>query len=223
MLDRIVTRPLDRERDWHFFREKHPLTDAVRSQIRELSVASAQLVWNELVQRNQYRHPNQLPRGHWVGNHRATGPLWTPIWNNPAQPDPVVAFLRRELPWPEELPVLFIEMRECIPSPLGVCFWMRGRIFCIPTRIHCWCLGCGKSSSHLGVAVMYMLATESKQPLKGVAFKLAGALCGTTTLAAIGQRHHTVPLASVAWWWRSRCLVEVAAAIAYDLEYARAC
>ena len=113
MLDRLVTRPLDRERDWHFFREKYPLTDAVRSQIRELSEASARLVWNELVQRNQYRHPNQLPRGHWVGNHRATGPLWTPIWNNPVQPDPVAEFLRRELPWPDDLPVLFVEMREC--------------------------------------------------------------------------------------------------------------
>jgi hypothetical protein len=77
----------------------------------------ARLVWNELVRRNQYRHPNQLPRRHWAHTHTAVGPDWVPFFNRWLQgaidPDPVATFLRTELSWPEEVPVVFVATRDC--------------------------------------------------------------------------------------------------------------
>lgn len=118
MRDRLVTRPLGPERDTYFFQPPCALTDKVRSQIREMDTASARLVWNELIRRNQHLHPNQLPRHHWSRHAEYVGPDWVAVWNRwvrrepPAGPDPVAAFLRGAIPWPDEVPVVFVTHRD---------------------------------------------------------------------------------------------------------------
>jgi hypothetical protein len=118
MRDRLVTRPLDQELDPYFFRKPCTLTVEVRSQIQPLNVASSRLVWNELIKRNQYRHPNQLPRSHWSHNIHAVGPNWVDVWNRwlvsetTVEADPVVDFFRANVPWSDDVPVVFVEMRD---------------------------------------------------------------------------------------------------------------
>jgi hypothetical protein len=94
-----VTRPLNPERDWCFFRQPD------------------RLVWNELIRRNQYLHPMQLPRTHWSHDVRTVGPDWIAAWNKwlagaMPDPDPVAAFFRSEVPWADEVPALFVEHRD---------------------------------------------------------------------------------------------------------------
>jgi hypothetical protein len=116
--NRLVTRPLDPERDTYYYQPPCALTDDVRSQIQELDTESARLVWNELIRRNQYLHPNQLPRTHWSRHAEQVGPDWVAVWNRwirgeqTAGLDPVGAFLRGTMPWPGEVPVLFVIHRD---------------------------------------------------------------------------------------------------------------
>jgi hypothetical protein len=79
MRDRLVTRPLDPGRDWWFYREPWALTAEVRAGIRPLDEASSRLVWNALIRRNQFVHPNQLPRGHWSRDTYRYGPNWMEV------------------------------------------------------------------------------------------------------------------------------------------------
>ncbi len=114
---RLMTRPLDPERDWMFFRPPSRSAAQVRGQIRPLDEASSRLVWDGLIRCDQYPHPMQLPPTHWSHNRRAVGPDWIAAWNRwlagaAPDPDPVAAFLRSAVPWPEEAPVLFVEHRD---------------------------------------------------------------------------------------------------------------
>ncbi len=82
MLDRLVTREISPEQDWFFFKLPQAISEELRPQVRELSIESAQLVWNELIKRNQYKKqtnflniiglgiPNMLGR---IGNLFGTG------------------------------------------------------------------------------------------------------------------------------------------------------
>lgn len=117
MRDRLVTRPIDPGQDRWFFRKPWALTDGVRAQVRPLDEPSSQLVWNTLIRRNQFVHPNQLPRGHWSREIYRYGPNWMEVLNKllagtAPEPDPVTSFLRAAVPWPDELPVLFVEHRD---------------------------------------------------------------------------------------------------------------
>jgi hypothetical protein len=125
MRDELVTRPLDPGRDRWFFRERWPLSAEVRAGIRPLDEESSHLVWNALIRRNQFVHPNQLPRDHWSRDTYRYGPNWVEVFNQllagtAPEPDPVTAFLRAVVPWPDELPLLFIEHRDdAIPATWG--------------------------------------------------------------------------------------------------------
>ncbi len=96
MFDQLESRALDpvKDPDWYSwgypFYPRHLPTDAVRAQIRPLATASARLIWNELIRRNQYTLLLQLPRRHWFRRTSVTGPEWIPLWDDPTLPDGVV-------------------------------------------------------------------------------------------------------------------------------------
>ena len=116
MRDRLVTRPLTAEWNTEFFQQPCELTDEVRAEIRELDEASARLVWNELIRRNQYLHPKLLPRHHWSRHATAVGPDWVAVWNRWIQrepgADPIPEFLRTAVLWSSKVPVLFVTHRD---------------------------------------------------------------------------------------------------------------
>jgi hypothetical protein len=93
-------RRLESEMDWPFFDGGRSRLGADHHSVWPLTDEAGERLWMGLVGNpSEVFSPRELPPGHRLHQHTATGPNWYTFANDPVVTDQVVAFLQQALPW----------------------------------------------------------------------------------------------------------------------------